>query len=146
MKNGENKFKRQTQFYMKNFPHQELTKKIIGIYYDVYNELGYGFLERVYQNAMVIELKKRGYQVQCNKKLAVYYKMEVVGEYIPDIIINDLVILELKAVEYLTEPHENQILNYLKATDCEIGLVLNFGKDPQFIRKIFTNDFKKNRF
>lgn len=131
---------------MKNFPHQELTKMIIGIYYDVYNELGYGFLERVYQNAMLIELKKRGYQVECNKKLIVYYKKEVVGEYIPDIIVNDLVILELKAVEYLIEAHENQILNYLKATDCEIGLVLNFGKDPQFIRKIFTNDFKKNRF
>lgn len=130
---------------MKNFPHQELTRKIIGIYYDVYNELGYGFLERVYQNAMLIELKKRGYQVESNKKLTVYYKKEVVGEYIPDIIVNDLVILELKAVEHLIEAHENQILNYLKATDCEIGLVLNFGKDPQFIRKIFTNDFKKNR-
>ncbi|WP_396177216.1 GxxExxY protein [Flavobacterium sp.] len=130
---------------MKNFPHQELTKKIIGIYYDVYNELGYGFLERVYQNAMLIELKKRGYQVESNKKLIVYYKKEVVGEYIPDIIVNGLIILELKAVEYLIEVHENQILNYLKATDCEIGLVLNFGKDPQFIRKIFTNDFKKNR-
>ncbi len=130
---------------MKNFPHQELTKKIIGIYYDVYNELGYGFLERIYQNAMLIELRKRGYQVEYNKKLTVYYKKEVVGEYIPDIIVNDLVILELKAVEHLIEAHENQILNYLKATDCEIGLVLNFGKDPQFIRKIFTNDFKKNR-
>lgn len=130
---------------MKNFPHQELTKKIIGIYYDVYNELGYGFLERVYQNAMLIELKKRGYQVESNKKLIVYYKKEVVGGYIPDLIVNDLVILELKAVEHLIEAHENQILNYLKATDCEIGLVLNFGKDPQFIRKFFTNDFKKNR-
>ncbi len=130
---------------MKNFPHQELTKKIIGIYYDVYNELGYGFLERVYQNAMLIELKKRGFQVECNKKLIVYYKQDIVGEYVPDIIVNDLIILELKAVEYLIEAHENQILNYLKATDCEIGLVLNFGKDPQFIRKIFTNNFKKNR-
>lgn len=130
---------------MKNFPHQELTKKIIGIYYDVYNELGYGFLERVYQNAMLIELKKRGFQVECSKKLIVYYKQDIVGEYVPDIIVNDLIILELKAVEYLIEAHENQILNYLKATDCEIGLVLNFGKDPQFIRKIFTNNFKKNR-
>ena len=130
---------------MKNFPHQELTKKIIGIYYDVYNELGYGFLERVYQNAMHIELTKRGYQVEINKKLIIYYKKEVVGEYIPDIIVNGLIILELKAVEHLIEVHENQILNYLKATDCEISLVLNFRKDPQFIRKIFTNDFKKNR-
>lgn len=131
---------------MKNFPHQELTKQIIGIYYDVYNELGYGFLERVYQNAMLLELKKKGYQVESQKKLLVYYKKEIVGEYCPDIIVNGLVILELKAVEYLIEVHENQLLNYLKATDCEVGLVLNFGKDPQFIRKIFTNNFKKNRF
>jgi GxxExxY protein len=72
-------------------------------------------------------------------------KNEVVGEYIPDIIINDSVIVELKCVEYLSDVHENQLLNYLKATDCEVGLILNFGKDPQFIRKIFTNDLKKKK-
>ena len=75
----------------------------------------------------------------------VYYKNEIVGEYIPDIIINDSVIVELKCVEYLTDIYENQLLNYLKATDCEVGLILNFGKDPQFIRKIFTNDLKKKK-
>lgn len=79
------------------------------------------------------------------KKKNVFYKNEIVGEYVPDIIINDSVIIELKCVEYLIEVHENQLLNYLKATNCEVGLVLNFGKDPQFIRKIFTNDLKKNR-
>lgn len=130
---------------MKAFPHQELTKEIIGIYYDVYNELGYGFLESVYQNAMLIELRKRGFEVESQKKLTVYFKKEVVGIYCPDIIVNNLVILELKAAEHLIETHENQLLNYLKATDCEVGLLLNFGKDPQFVRKIFTNDFKKNR-
>ncbi|CAM4066419.1 GxxExxY protein [Flavobacterium antarcticum] len=130
---------------MKIFPHQELTKEIIGIYYDVYNELGYGFLERVYQNAMVIELQKRGFKVECQKKLIVYYKNEIVGDYYPDLIVNNIVILELKAVEQLIEAHENQLLNYLKATECEVGILLNFGKDPQFVRKIFTNDFKKNR-
>ena len=130
---------------MKIFPHQDLTKEIIGIYYDVYNELGYGFLESVYQNAMLIELRKKGFEVESQKKLTVYYKSEIVGMYCPDIIINNVVILELKAVEYLIETHENQLLNYLKATDCEVGILLNFGKDPQFIRKIFTNDFKKNR-
>lgn len=130
---------------MKNFPHQELTKSIIGIYYNVYNELGFGFLEKVYHKALLIELKNNGYKIDSEKKVNVYYKNEIVGEYIPDIIINDSVIVELKCVEYLTDIHENQLLNYLKATDCEVGLILNFGKDPQFIRKIFTNDLKKKK-
>lgn len=128
---------------MKNFPHQELTKSLIGIYYDVYNELGYGFLEKVYQNSMLIELNKRGFEVENQKKLNVHYKNEIVGEYIPYIIVNNSVIIELKCVEYMVEAHECQLLNYLKATDCEVGLLLNFGKDPQFIRKIFTNEYKK---
>ena len=130
---------------MKIFPHQELTKNIIGVYYDVYNELGYGFLEKVYHKAMLIELHKRGYVIESEKKLNVYYKNEIIGEYVPDIIINESVIVELKCVEYLIETHENQLLNYLKATNCEVGLILNFGKDPQFIRKIFTNDLKKHK-
>lgn len=128
---------------MKNYPHQELTKSIIGIYYNVYNELGYAFLEKVYHRAMIIELNKNGYEVEHEKKIEVFYKNEVVGTYIPDLIINKSVILELKCVEYLIEAHENQLINYLKATECEVGLVLNFGKDPQFKRKIFTNDLKK---
>lgn len=130
---------------MKNFQHQELTKSIIGIYYNVYNELGFGFLEKVYHKSLLIELKRNGYKIDSEKKVNVYYKNEIVGEYIPDIIINDSVIVELKCVEYLTDIHENQLLNYLKATDCEVGLILNFGKDPQFIRKIFTNDLKKKK-
>ena len=130
---------------MKKFPHQELTKSIIGIYYNVYNELGFGFLEKVYHKALLIELRKNGYKIDSEKKVNVYYKNEVVGEYIPDVIIDEAVIVELKCVEYLTDIHENQLLNYLKATDCEVGLILNFGKDPQFIRKIFTNDLKKRK-
>ena len=130
---------------MKKFPHQELTKSIIGIYYNVYNELGFGFLEKVYHKALLIKLRKNGYKIDSEKKVNVYYKNEVVGEYIPDVIINEAVIVELKCVEYLTDIHENQLLNYLKATDCEVGLILNFGKDPQFIRKIFTNDLKKRK-
>ena len=132
-----------SQIKMKNYPHQELTKSIIGIYYNVYNELGYGFLEKVYHRAMIIELNKNGYEVEHEKKIDVFYKNEVVGTYIPDLIINKSLILELKCVEYLIEAHENQLINYLKATECEVGLVLNFGKDPQFKRKIFTNDLKK---
>ncbi len=130
---------------MKFFPHQELTKSIIGVYYDVYNELGYGFLEKVYHNALIIELKSRGFEIESYKKINVHYKNIIVGEYIPDIIVNESVIVELKCVEYLIETHESQLLNYLKATKCEVGLILNFGKDPQFIRKIFTNDLKKHK-
>lgn len=95
---------------------------------------------------MLIELKNKGFQVECQKKLVVPNKGENVGDYYPDIIINNQVILELKAVEHLLKIHEIQLLNYLKAPSCEVGLVLNFGKDPQFIRKIFTNDFKKHKF
>ena len=129
----------------KNFSHQELSKEIIGIYYHVYNELGYGFLEKVYQNAFAIELLSRGYQIEKHKKINVFYKNEIVGEYIPDIVVNNKLIIELKCVEFLVEAHECQLINYLRATECEVGLILNFGKDPQFIRKIFTNNLKKNR-
>lgn len=130
---------------LKKFPHQELTKQIIGIYYHVYNELGYGFLEKVYHNAFVFELLSRGFKIDKQKKVNVFYKNVIVGEYIPDILVEDKLIIELKCVENLIEAHECQLINYLKATDCEVGLVLNFGKDPQFIRKIFTNDLKKNK-
>jgi GxxExxY protein len=130
---------------MKVFPHQELTKALIGMYYDVYNELGYGFLEKVYHNAFMIELRLNGYEFDSQKKLNVFYKKENVGDYVPDIIVNNSVIIELKCVEYLGESQEAQLLNYLKATDCEVGLLFNFGKDPQFIRKIFTNDLKKHK-
>ena len=126
--------------------HQDLTDVIIKTFYEVYNELGHGFLERVYQNSLYLELKNKGFKVEAQKKIEVYYKRIEVGQYYADLIVDDLVILELKAADCIVAAFENQILNYLKATDCEIGLVLNFGKDPQFIRKIFTNDFKKNRF
>jgi len=122
--------------------HKELTGEILKTFYDVYNELGYGFLERVYQNALFIELQSRGFSVEAQKRISVYYKDIVVGEYIADIIVNDKVILELKACEYLTEAFEYQLLNYLKSTRCEVGLVLNFGKEPEFIRKVFSNSKK----
>jgi GxxExxY protein len=124
---------------MSSILHKELTKSILKIFYDVYNELGYGFLERVYQNALFYELKENGFKVEAQKKLKVYYKEIEVGEYIADIIVNDLVILELKAQEYRVEANEFQLINYLKATDCEVGLLLNFGKKPEFIRKVYQN-------
>ena len=124
------------------FKHEKLTAQILKTFYEVYNELGYGFLEKVYQNALYLDLKAAGLRVEPQKKIHVYYKNVIVGEYFPDLIINDCVVLELKAAECIVERFENQILNYLRATDIEVGLLLNFGKRPEFRRKIFTNDWK----
>jgi len=125
--------------------HSELTEKIISVFFDVYNELGYGFLERVYQNAMFLELSSRGFNVEANKQIKVYFKGKEIGLYYADMVIEGLIILELKAVETLLVEHENQLINYLKATEKEIGLLLNFGVKPQIARKIYTNDRKKLR-
>jgi GxxExxY protein len=122
--------------------HKELTDGILKTFYEVYNELGYGFLEKVYQNSMYIELKNKGYQVEAQNKIKVYYKGTEVGEYYADLIVENQVILELKAVDYIVKDFENQILNYLRSTDCEVGLLLNFGKKPEFRRKIFENNRK----
>jgi GxxExxY protein len=127
---------------MSSILHKELTKSILKIFYDVYNELGYGFLERVYQNALFYELKENGFKVEAQKKIKVFYKEIEVVDYIADIIVNDLIILELKAQECLVEANEFQLINYLKSTDCEVGLLLNFGKKPEFIRKVYQN-YKK---
>ncbi len=119
--------------------HQYLTYKIIRAYYKVYNKLGYGFLEKVYENALFLELINMGMFCEKQKQVKVYYNDEIVGEYFADIIVNKCVIIELKAAESLCEEHELQLVNYLKATDIDVGLLLNFGKKPQFKRKIFTN-------
>jgi len=123
----------------KEYLHQELTSKIIECFYQVYNTLGYGFLEKVYENALKIELEKSGLIVERQKPIKVYYGSEVVGEYFADLLVNDQVIIELKAAETICEEHEYQLLNYLKATNIEVGLLLNFGKKPEIRRKIFTN-------
>ncbi|MDX2048153.1 MAG: GxxExxY protein [Chitinophagaceae bacterium] len=122
--------------------HKNLTEAIIKTFYDVYNTLGYGFLEKVYQNSMYYELKARGLNVEAQKPIKVYYKSQLVGEYYADLVINDLVIAELKAAEMIVEEFEWQLLNYLRATDKEVGLLLNFGKKPEFRRKVFENSRK----
>ena len=122
--------------------HEELTDVIIKTFYEVYNELGYGFLERVYQNALFYELKSQGYDVEAQKKIVVYYKDMVVGNYFADIIVNDTVILELKACDTLVIEFESQLINYLRSTKYEVGLLLNFGKKPEFKRKVFENSNK----
>jgi GxxExxY protein len=123
--------------------HQEITDKIIQAYYKVYNKLGYGFLEKVYHNAMLIELRRMGFECVSQSPVNVYYDEFRVGEYYADIIVNDRVIIENKAAETLVEENEYQLINYLKATNIEVGLLLNFGKKAEFKRKIFSNDRKK---
>lgn len=125
-----------------NLLHQDLTQKIIKAYYAVYNTLGYGFLERVYENAMLIELEEMGLSAIQQKSIEVHYRGRVVGDYFSDIIVEHKVILELKAASMLIEEHEIQLMNYLKATDIEVGLLFNFGKEAEFSRKVFENRFK----
>ncbi|HNX88958.1 MAG TPA: GxxExxY protein [Paludibacteraceae bacterium] len=119
--------------------HKELTAEIINRFYKVYNTLGYGFLEKVYEKALKYELEKAGFNVERQKPINVYYETELVGEYFADLLVENKVIIELKAAETICEEHENQLINYLKATEIEVGLLLNFGKKPEVKRKIFTN-------
>ena len=119
--------------------HADLTDRIITAFYQVYNTLGWGFLERVYHGAMLRELVKRGLRVETNKKFDVYYDNIVVGEYFADIVVEGLVILELKSVEQFAAAHEAQLLNYLKASGVSVGLLFNFGPKPAFRRKVFES-------
>jgi GxxExxY protein len=125
--------------------HEELTEQIIQAFYKVYNTLGYGFLEKVYENAMVVELTLLGLKVEKQKSIVVNYFGHIVGEYFSDLIIEETVLCELKASPSVIKEHEVQLLNYLRATDIEIGLLLNFGKQPEFRRKIYDNDKKSWR-
>ena len=124
--------------------HKGITEAILKVYYEVYNELGAGFLEKVYQNAMYFELKEKGFKVEAQKQIKVYFKKQLVGEYFSDLLVEDKVIVELKATEMLMDVHLAQIMNYLKATEIEVGLLLNFGEEPEFKRVIYTNDRKVN--
>lgn len=122
--------------------HKELSDQILSAFYEVYNQLGYGFLEKVYQNALFIELKERGLNVAPQRRCVVYYKNREVGEYFSDIIVNELIILELKACDFIAKDHESQLQNYLKASNIELGFVLNFGPKPEFFRVVFSNSKK----
>ena len=123
--------------------YQETTDVILKAFYKVYNVLGFGFLEKVYENALGIELAKNGLNICHQKSIAVYYEGERVGDYFADIVVNDAIILELKSAENIRNEHFAQLTNYLKATKIEVGLLLNFGKRPDFKRLIFTNDIKR---
>ena len=125
-----------------NYKHTDITESIIKGFYTVYHALGYGFLEKVYRGAMAIELRKLGLDVIQEARIKVYYDGAVVGEYFADLLVADTVIVELKAGKRVLPEHEAQLLNYLKATPYEVGLLLNFGPKPEIKRKAFDNSRK----
>jgi GxxExxY protein len=124
--------------------HSETTELIIKAFYKVYNTLGFGFPEKVYEKAMMIELKKMNLESISQQKVIVYYEGENVGDYFADILVVDKVILELKAVDGIHQKHITQLMNYLRATNIEVGLVLNFGPEAEIKKRVFTNDYKKS--
>jgi len=125
-----------------DFEHTDLTQKIIEIFYRVYNNLGYGFLEKVYERAMMLELKKSNIPSTSQFPIRVEYDGEVIGEYFADILVDNKVIIEIKAIKNLNPENEAQLLNYLKATQIEVGLLFNFGPKPEIKRKAFSNTKK----
>ena len=125
-----------------DFKKKELTDRIIRAFYNVYNSLGYGFLEKVYENAMVFELEKLDINAKSQSSIKVYYDKKIVGEYYADLLVENEVIVEIKAARNLSVEHEAQLLNYLKATDKEVGLLLNFGTQPEIKRKVYDNSRK----
>ena len=127
------------------FKHQELTRRIIGVFYEVYNELGQGFLESVYEAAMLIALREAGLKAETQVPIAVYFRGSRVGDFRADLMVENAVLLELKAARALDSSHEAQLLNYLRATEIEVGLLLNFGIKPEFKRLAFDNERKKIR-
>ena len=119
--------------------HEELTERIIKVFYRVYNILGYGFLERVYENALKIEFEKEGLSFKNQVPIKIYYKGEIVGDYFADFVVDGKVVVEIKALINFSGKEKGQLLNYLRGTDLEVGLVLNFGKEAGIRRKVLDN-------
>jgi GxxExxY protein len=124
--------------------YKELTHLIIKCFYEVYTELGGGFLESVYENAMTLVLQQQGLQVETQKDVAVYFRGSLIGNFRADMIVEGKVLLELKAVRCLESVHEAQLLNYLKATTIEVGLLMNFGNEPTFKRLVYNKQLKES--
>jgi GxxExxY protein len=125
--------------------HRDLTDKIIGVFFEVYKELGNGFLESVYENAIALALVANNLEVKRQISVPVWFRGQKVGNFVADMLVENIVLLELKAVRILEGSHEAQILNYLRATDLEVGLLLNFGVKPQIKRFVFDNERKQTR-
>src|SRR6266481_7484884 len=125
--------------------HRELTDKVIGVFFDVYNEMGHGFLESVYENAIALALTDNSFDVKRQISIPVWFRGQKVGDFVADMLVENSVLLELEAVRVLEASHESQILNYLRATDLEVGLLLNCGVKPQFKRFAYDNGRKQLR-
>lgn len=123
--------------------YEELSEKIIDVFYRVYRELGYGFLEKVYERAMIVLLCKGGLNFENQYPIKVIFEGEIVGDYYADFLVEDKIVVEIKTSRGLCKADEKQLLNYLKCTDKEVGLLLNFGEKPQVVRKVFDNEFKR---
>lgn len=128
-----------------NLLHADLTEKIIGVFFDVYNDLGHGFLESVYERALGIALAAAGITVQHQVPISVWFLGHNVGDFKADMLAEQKVLLELKAARSIDLAHEKQLLNYLRATDLDVGLLLNFDPKPEFRRLVFENQRKKIR-
>lgn len=125
--------------------HKEITHKIIGVFYDVYNELVHGFLESVYQRSLVLALMSAGLRIRSPVKIPVWFRGHRVGQFEGDMLVEDSILLELKVARRLDLSHQAQLLNYLRATDIEVGLLLNFGLKPELKRLILDNSSRSNR-
>ncbi|HVN80801.1 MAG TPA: GxxExxY protein [Terriglobia bacterium] len=124
--------------------HGDITDLVLKAFFRVYNELDYGFLEKIYENALIIAARELGLAVEQQVRVHIYFDGKVVGDHVIDLLFNNAVIVEVKAAKSLLEEHEAQLLNYLKATPFEVGLLLNFGPKPQFKRKVYDNGVKGN--
>ena len=125
-----------------NYQCSEITRVIIKGFYNVYNKLGFGFLENVYEKALFYELTQLGLKCSCQCPVEVFYQSQKVGFYIADMIVNNCVIVEIKAASVIAPEHEAQLINYLRATEIEVGVLLNFGPSASFKRKVFSSNFK----
>jgi GxxExxY protein len=123
--------------------NSEISERTIGVFYDVYNELGFGFLESVYARAMYFAIVHSGLAVAAEEPITVSFRNHIVGQYRADLVVERAVLVELKAVRELTPAHDAQVLNYLRATEHEVGLLLNFGPRPSFRRLVFENSRKR---
>ena len=128
-----------------NYLHSEITSKILKAFFKVYNTLGYGYLEKVYENSMLIELRSMGLQCENQVHVKVFYEQHIVGNYKADLFVEKAVAVELKAASCLNPDNDAQLVNYLKGTEVEVGMLLNFGPVPDYRRKVFTNERKKYR-
>lgn len=120
-----------------NLLHAEITDKILSCAYDVYNQMGFGFSEKVYENAMMIKIAQRNLNAVQQAPISVYFETKLVGEYFADMFVEDKVLVELKAVSALSKAHEAQLMNYLKATGVKVGLLINFGDKLKIVRRVF---------